>query len=100
MRGVLGPGLQRAGDDGLDFRIGEFAGLAGAGRITQRAEPAVQETLPPLAHGLESHPSFSHNRGVAQAGGAIQNDPGPLRRALVGLGPPGHQFEFGLLLGL
>ena len=87
-------------NDRLDLGVGEFAGLAGAGRIAQRAEPALQESLPPLAHGREGHPAFGGDGGVAQSGGAIQDDAGPLGCALVGLGPPCHQFELGLLLGL
>ena len=73
---------------------------AGVRRIAQRHQPAGQKTLPPFAYGVNRHSALGGDGGVTQSGGAIQNDPSALGGALIGLGPPRHELEFGLLLGL
>ena len=92
--------IQGAGNNRLDLGVGQLAGLAGAGRIAQRPQSAVEKTLPPLAHGLNRYPALGDDGGIGQASGAIQNDPGVLGGALIGLGPPRHQFKLGLLFGV
>lgn len=59
----------------------------------------VRKRLSPLACRLDCHPPLNGHRGVTQTGSAIQDDPSPLRRALIGLGASRHQFKFGFLLG-
>ena len=98
MRGLFGPGLQGSGDDLLDLGVGELARLAGAGRIAQGPQAAIQKAPTPLAHGLDRHLMPGRHGCVAQASRAIQHDPGTLGGALIGLGPTSHQFKLDAFL--
>ena len=100
VRGILGPGLPRAGDDGLNLRLRELARRTRARGITQSPQPSVEETRPPLAHGLAGDSTPGCHGGVPQAGRAIQHDPRARGRAWIGLRSAGHHFQFGLFLGI
>lgn len=98
VRRVFRAGFQRAGDHRLDFGIRQFAGLAGAGRITQGTQSSVQKTLPPLAHRREGYPPLGRHGGVAQTRRTVQDNPRSLGRALTGFRTAGHEFKLGLFV--
>jgi hypothetical protein len=74
--GVLGPCLQRAGDDGLHLVIGDLARLTRARGVAQGFQTALEEARTPFAHRLDGHRLLGRHGGVGEAGGTIQDDAG------------------------
>jgi len=91
------PGLQGAGDGGLDLPIGDRGRGTGPRFVSQSLQAALGEPIPPLADGGEGDVQISGDGGVGLSVGGSQDDPGTQGQALGGLGPACPLAELGTL---
>src|SRR5215469_15588711 len=93
MRGIRWLTLQRLHDDALDFAVVDLARDARSRLVEQPAEPVLDKTLAPFAHGLRCHLLARRHRLVAQTRRAAQHDPRPQRQSLRRLAPLRVAFQ-------